>query len=169
MNYLGSAPSQRLELNQTQAMAVIQAASQAASQIGSPSNIAVTDAYGYLVAFLRTNNAFLGSIDISMKKAKTVALFNGAYTSAAFYNLTQPGQMLYGIEETNSGLVVFGGSLSRTIQPGELANSTVGGVPIYVNQYFVGAIGVSGGTTTQDIYVATAGADAIGSVNSTVT
>jgi uncharacterized protein GlcG (DUF336 family) len=109
MNYLGSTPSQRLELNQTQAMAVIQAASQAASQIGSPSNIAVTDAYGYLVAFLRTNNAFLGSIDISMKKAKTVALFNGAYTSAAFYNLTQPGQMLYGIEETNSGLVVFGG------------------------------------------------------------
>lgn len=148
MNYIGSSPSQRRSINQTQALSVIQAATQSASEIGSPSNIAVTDPSGFLVAFLRTDNAFLGSIDISQKKAKTVTLFNGAYTTEAFYNLTQPGASLYGIEQTNNGLVVFGG-----------------GLPIYLDQFFIGAVGVSGGTTAQDIEVATAGVNAIGSIN----
>ena len=64
--------------------------------------------------------------------------------------MTQPGQALYGIQETNGGLIVFGG-----------------GVPIYVGGYFIGAVGVSGGTTAQDIEIATAGVNAVGSVNMT--
>jgi uncharacterized protein GlcG (DUF336 family) len=51
-----------------------------------------------------------------------------------------------GIEETNGGLVVFGG-----------------GLPIYVAGHFIGAVGVSGGTVDQDVMVATAGVQAIGS------
>lgn len=129
----------------------------------SPSDITVVDPSGNLLAFLRTDDAILASIDISMKKAKTVALFNGKYTTAELYPLAQPGASLYGIEETNGGLVVFGG-----------------GVPVFADGFFVGAVGVSGGTVAQvrsvkskvgfllltlrqDESIATAGADAVGS------
>ena len=85
------------------------------------------------------------SIEISQKKAKTVAFFGGSMTTAQWYNISQPGAALYGIEETNGGLIVFGG-----------------GVPIIVNGVFIGAVGVSGGTADQDAQVATAGAKAVG-------
>lgn len=91
------------------------------------------------------DNAFLGSIDVATKKAKTVALFNGARNSSTFYNLVQPGGAIYGIENTNDGLVVFGG-----------------GFPVFVNNSFVGAVGVSGGSTDQDVSVATAGVLSVG-------
>lgn len=101
-----------------------------------------------LVAFLRVDNAYPGSIDIAQKKARTVALFNGAFTTMGLYNNSQPGAALYGIEETNGGLIVFGG-----------------GVPIFADGYFIGAVGVSGGTTDQDVQIATAGAEAVGSIS----
>ena len=96
-NFLGSTPTQRHIINQTQAQSVISAAAASATTVGSPSNIAVTDSSGFLVAFLRTDNAFLASIDISMKKARTVSLFNGAFTTQGLYNSSQPGQSLYGM------------------------------------------------------------------------
>ena len=58
--------------------------------------------------------------------------------------MTQPGQPLFAIEETNGGLIVFGG-----------------GIPIFLDGHFIGAVGVSGGTTDQDITVATAGVEAL--------
>ena len=59
-NYIGSTPSQRHYINQTQAQSIIQAAAQAAITVGSPSNIAIVDPGALLVAFLRTDNAFPG-------------------------------------------------------------------------------------------------------------
>lgn len=76
-----------------------------------------------------------------------MALFNGKYTTAALYPLAQPGASLYGIEETNGGLIVFGG-----------------GVPVFVDGFFVGAVGVSGGSVEQDESIANAGATAVGSL-----
>jgi Haem-degrading len=94
-NYIGSTPSQRLYINQTQAQAVISAA--VAKNVGfSFSNIAVTDPSGLLVAFLRTDNAFPASIDISIKKARTVSLFQGKYATADLYNASLPSGTLYG-------------------------------------------------------------------------
>lgn len=144
-NYLGVSPAERHVINATQAQAVIEAAAQEADSIGQPQNIAITDPSGLLVAFRRMDSAFPGSIDISQKKAKTVAYYNGAYSTAAFYNLSQPGSPLYGIEETNGGLIVFGG-----------------GLPLVVNGVFIGAVGVSGGSVDQDVQVASAGVRAIG-------
>ena len=95
-NFIGSTPSQRHIINSTQASSVISAAEAEASSANLPSNIAVTDAYGNLVAFLKTDNAFLVSTEISMKKARTVTLFNGQYTTEGLYNVTQPGNSLYG-------------------------------------------------------------------------
>ncbi|MCJ1453786.1 hypothetical protein MMC28_004135 [Mycoblastus sanguinarius] len=146
-NNLGSTPSQRYVINETQALAVIKAAQIQATNISSPSNIAVTDPSGLLVAFHRMDNALPVCIDIALQKAKTVSLFSGVYTTADLYNLTQPGGSLYGIEETNGGLIVLGG-----------------GLPIYVDGYFLGACGVSGGSSDQDVSVATAAVNALGSM-----
>lgn len=97
---------------------------------------------------MRVDNAYPGSIDIAQKKARTVALFNGAFSTAGLYNSSQPGAPLYAIEETNGGLVVFGG-----------------GVPLFADGYFIGAVGVSGGSVEQDTQIATAGAEAVGSTS----
>ncbi|KAK4626701.1 hypothetical protein CLAFUW4_04169 [Fulvia fulva] len=101
------------------------------------------DPSAQLVAFLRMDNAYLGSVDISQKKAKTVTLFNGLFPSYGLYNRSQPGvgNDLYAIQETNGGIVLFGG-----------------GQPIYnADGYFIGAVGVSGGTVDEDIESEAAG------------
>ncbi|KAK3080156.1 hypothetical protein LTS18_002975, partial [Coniosporium uncinatum] len=123
---------------------IITAAAANASSINVPQNIAVVDPVGLLVAFLRMDNAYPGSIDISIKKARTAVLFNGV-SSMGLYNASQPGAPLYGIEETNGGLVVFGG-----------------GLPVYLNGFLIGGVGVSGGTVPQDVEVAQAGLKGLG-------
>ena len=81
-----------------------------------------------------------------MKKAETVTYFNGLFPNYALLERSEPGGDLWAIQETNGGLVVFGG-----------------GQPIIDrNGYFIGAIGVSGGTVQQDIDTAVAGAESIG-------
>ncbi|KAL9532379.1 Formaldehyde-sensing protein [Sphaerulina musiva] len=147
-NGWGSVPQQRHYINANQAWTAIDAAVQQSMAIGVPNNIAIVDPSAQLVAFLRMDNAFLASVDISIKKAKTVALFNGLFPSYGFYNRSQPGagNDLFGIEETNDGLVVFGG-----------------GQPIIdADGYFIGAVGVSGGTVAQDVNVSVTAAEAIG-------
>jgi len=85
------------------------------------------------------DNSFLGSVDIAIKKARTVVLFNGM-PSDGMLTASQPGGPVWGIQETNGGLVTFGG-----------------GVPVYVAGKMVGAVGVSGGSVPQDVEVARAG------------
>jgi uncharacterized protein GlcG (DUF336 family) len=138
-NGIGSTPSQRNYVNSTQAQTIISAAITNATALNVPQNIAVVDPSGLLVAFLRMDNAYPGSIDISQKKARTAVLFNGL-SSANLYDAVQPGAMLYGLEQTNGGLVAFGG-----------------GVPLYLDGKLIGGVGVSGGTVAQDVSVAQAG------------
>lgn len=145
-NGIGSTPADRHYVTATQAQTIISAAMKNASAISVPQNIAVVDPSGLLVAFLRMDNAYPGSIDISTKKARTAVLFNGL-SSAGLYNSSQPGMSLYGIEETNGGLVVFGG-----------------GLPIYLNGFLIGGVGVSGGTVPQDVQVAQSGLAGLGAV-----
>jgi len=123
-----------------QAQRVIAAAQAKAVQQGTLMNIAVVDAGGNLKAFARMEGAFLGSIDVSIKKAKTARLFN--MPTKDLGALAQVGQPLYGIEVTNNGLVVFGG--------GELLKDK--------NGVIVGAVGVSGSSVENDMAVAQAGA-----------
>ena len=145
-NFLGSSPSQRFTITQSQAQTVLAAAASHAHNVSSPSSIAVVDPSGILVSFLRTDNAFPGGVDIAIKKARTVALFNGAVTTAELLNLTSPpGSVLYGLDGTNGGLVVVGG-----------------GLPLFVGGHFMGAVGVSAGLNGKDVDVATAGVVAVG-------
>ena len=144
-NNMGTHPPDRHILSATQAQTILSACLAESASINIPVNIAITDPSGLLLAFLRTDNAFPGSIDIAQRKARTVSLFNGAWCTADLYALTQPGGALYGIEDSNGGLVVFGG-----------------GVPVMLEGRFVGAVGVSGGTTGEDVRIATAGVGAVG-------
>ena len=126
-----------------QAAKVIDAAEAKAKTQGTLMNIAVVDAGGNLKAFARMDGAFLGSVDISIKKAKTARLFN--MSSAELGAISQVGQPLYGIEVTNEGPVVFGG--------GELIHDA--------NGVIIGAVGVSGSSVENDMAVAQAGSAAI--------
>lgn len=106
-------------------------------------NIAVMDSGVNLVAFAKMDDAWLGSIDIAQKKAKTARFFN--MNSGEIGKLSQPGQPLYNIEHSNNGLITFPG--------GVLIKDSSGTV--------IGSIGVSGSTVDDDHEVATAGAEAI--------
>src|SRR5262245_19190381 len=111
------------------------AAEAKASTFGIAYNIAVVDAGGNLVAFVRQDGALIGSIDLAIDKAVTARLFDK--TTADVAKLAQPGQPLYGIQESNAGKVVIFG----------------GGVPIRSGGSIVGAVGASAGTVEQDIEV----------------
>jgi len=126
-----------------QSWAVIEAAKLEAENIEVPMDIAITDADANLNAFVRMDNAFLGSVDIAIKKARTSTLFY-PLTTETLGTVSQPGESLYQIEISNGGLISFGG-----------------GVPLMdVDETPSGAIGVSTGTVEQDMQVANAGAEA---------
>lgn len=130
------------DLSLREALTVQNAALEKARAQGVPMNIAVVDAGGHLKTFVRQDGAFLGSIDISIKKAVTARYFN--MPTSALGAAAQPGKELFAIEATNGGLVIFGG--------GEL---------LVRKGVVVGAIGVSGGSVAEDTNVAKAGASAL--------
>src|SRR5262245_47046621 len=121
---------------------VIAAAEKKAMEIRQPMNIAVADAGGNLVAHVRMDGAWIGSIDISINKAFTARAFDIATKDLA--EQAQPGGQFYGIHVSNKGRVMI----------------FAGGVPLKRNGQVEGAIGVSGGSGEQDQAVAEAGAAA---------
>lgn len=128
-----------MNINLEQAEAISAAAKQKAIEIGVPMNIAIVDAGANLKAFCRMDNAWLGSVDIAIKKAKTARFFD--MESGDIGQLSQPGGSLYQIEVSNGGLISFPGGIPIKNSNGEI----------------VGAIGVSGGQVEQDREVAQAG------------
>ncbi|MEO8727016.1 MAG: heme-binding protein [Acidobacteriaceae bacterium] len=119
---------------------VIAAAEKKAREIGSPSNIAVADEGGNLVAHVRMDGAWMGSIDISIKKAWTARAFDISTKELAGFS--QSGGQFFGIHASNDGKVMI----------------FAGGIPLKLDGKVVGAVGVSGGTGDQDQAVAEAGA-----------
>ena len=122
---------------------MLTAAEAKAASFGIAYNIAVVDAGGHLVAFVRQDDALIGSIDLAIDKAVTARIFDISTEKLA--TLAQSGRPLFGIQESNAGkVVVFGG-----------------GVPIVVEGKILGAIGASAGTVEQDVAVAEAGIAAL--------
>lgn len=126
----------------TDARRIIAAAEKKADEIGQPMNIAVADAGGNLVAHVRMDNAWLGSVDISIKKAWTSRAFD--ITTKDLGENSQSGDQFFGIHASNNGKVMI----------------FAGGIPLKKDGKVVGAIGVSGGSGEQDHSVAEAGAAA---------
>jgi uncharacterized protein GlcG (DUF336 family) len=121
---------------------IISAAEAKAKEIGQPMNIAVADAGGNLVSHVRMDGAWLGSIDISIKKAYTSRAFDIATKDLATHS--QSGGQFFGIHASNDGRIMI----------------FAGGIPLKKDGKVVGAIGVSGGSGEQDHAVAEAGAAA---------
>ena len=128
---------------------MLQAAEVAAAKIGIAYNIAVVDAGGNLIAFVRQDGALIGSIDLAIGKAKTARLFDK--TTSELAHLAQPNAPLFGIEQSNDGKVVIFG----------------GGLPVRIAGSIVGAVGTSAGSVEQDVAVAQAALAAVQSAPET--
>jgi len=126
------------------AAAIIQAAKKHAQKTKTKMCIAVVDSGANLKAFHRMDDAWVGSIDIAMKKAKTAVFFG--MPTGEIGKLSQPGGPLWGIEHSNDGLITFPGGFPIVDKDGVM----------------IGAIGVSGSTVENDHAVAVAGAKAVG-------
>jgi len=126
-----------------QAEAAVNAAKQKATELNLKMNIAVVDAGANLTAFARMDGAWLGSVDIAIRKARTARFFD--MPTGNLGQLSQPGQPLYNIEHSNGGLITFPGGIPVKDSNGEV----------------IGAIGVSGSTVENDHQVAQAGVEAI--------
>ena len=124
------------------ARAAIDAARAKSEEINTKMNIAIVDAGGNLKAFARMDDAWLGSIDISIKKARTARYFD--MNTGEIGKLSQPGGALFNIEHSNNGLITF-----------------PGGIPLRQGDEVIGAIGVSGSTVENDHAVAEAGSAAV--------
>ncbi|MFF4858596.1 heme-binding protein [Streptomyces rubiginosohelvolus] len=121
---------------------VVAAGEAKAAEIGSPSNIAVVDVGGNLVAHIRMGEAWIGSVDISISKAFTSRAFD--ISTADLAANAGPGEQFFGINASNNGRVMI----------------FAGGVPLRHGGRIVGAVGVSGGSGEQDQTVAEAAATA---------
>jgi len=129
------------------AKAMIDAAEATAVSLGIAYNIAVVDAGGRLIAFVRQDGALIGSIDLAIHKAVTARIFDK--TTAYLGALAQPGSQLYGIQSGNAGeVVIFGG-----------------GVPVVLGGQVIGAVGTSAGTVEQDVSVAEAAVAALSRIS----
>jgi len=126
------------------ARTAIEAARKKAVKLDTKMCIAIVDSGANLKAFLRMDDAWVGSIDIAIKKAKTAVFFG--MPTGEIGKLSQPDGSLYGIEHSNEGLITFPGGLPIVDEEGVL----------------VGAIGVSGSAVENDHAVAEAGVKVIG-------
>lgn len=126
-----------------QAETAVQAAKAKAVETNTLMNIAIVDAGANLVAFVRMDGAWLGSLDIAQRKARTARYFD--MPTGVIGTLSQPGGSLYNIEHSNGGLITFPGGIPIKNAAGEV----------------IGAIGVSGSTVENDHTVAQAGVDAL--------
>ena len=132
-----------MNITLAQAEQVIAAAKQKSQELGTKMDIAVIDSGINLTAFAREDGAWLGSIDIAIKKAKTARFFN--MDTGTIGSLSQPGGALYNIEHSNGGLISFPGGVCIKNAAGDI----------------IGAIGVSGSSVEDDHAVAAAGAAAV--------
>lgn len=125
-----------------EAKAVIASAEKAAQSISQPMNIAVVDQGGNLIAHVRMDGAWIGSVGISIDKAWTARAFD--IETEELGRNSQPGKQFFGIHASNHGRVTI----------------FAGGIPLKRDGKVVGGIGVSGGSGVQDQQVAEAGAAA---------
>ena len=131
------------DITMEEARAAVDAARKKSQELGVQMNIAIVDAGANLKAFARMDGAWLGSIDISIKKAKTARFFD--MNTGDIGRLSQPGGALFNIEHSNDGLITCPGGVPIKNSGGEV----------------LGGIGISGSTVENDHVVAAAGAATI--------
>jgi uncharacterized protein GlcG (DUF336 family) len=123
----------------------VQAGRQHAATLGVPVCLVVCDAAGHLKAFARMDRAWLGAIDVALRKAKTSVLFEAE--TQLIWEVARPDAQAHGLESSNDGLITFAGGIPLRTAAGEL----------------LGAVGVSGGQVAQDYAIAKAAMNALAS------
>lgn len=94
--------------------------------------IAVYNSAARPIAIHCMDNSYIASFDVAANKAYTCAALK--MSTKELKKLSEPGQPLYGIQNTNQGkIVIFGG-----------------GEPLIINERLVGSLGISGGTEKED-------------------
>jgi len=121
-------------MNQINSQCLISAAIKCANRLNISVNVAIYDAGANLLAFQKMDGALLGSIDVSLKKARSAVLFQAPTEELG--QLVKEHQ-LESIEQTNNGLILF-----------------AGGEPINFDGTLIGGIGISGGSAAQDKEIA---------------
>lgn len=121
------------------ACAMAAASEEEARRIGVPVVVSIVDAGGLAVLLHRMDGALPASVRVAADKAFTAAMFR--LPTDALGRVAQPGGELYGIATSQDGRVVLFG----------------GGMPLLRCGICIGAIGVSGGSTRQDIRIAECG------------
>jgi len=124
-------------LSHQEAARIVAAIQQAPEQRGQGAAIAVVDAHGELLAFLRTDGCKLPSITIAISKAFTAARERRPTADIGAESRTAPFPM------TNFGDLRY--------------TAWGGGLPIIHRGDVVGAVGVSGLTEDEDIALAQVG------------
>jgi uncharacterized protein GlcG (DUF336 family) len=122
----------------TAAIQAVNAGLKKSNELETKMNIAVVDRGGNLVAFAREDGAWVGSVDISIKKACTATYFD--MPTEEIGKLSQPGGSLFNIEHSNGGLITFPGGIPLTTPDGVI----------------LGGVGVSGSSVENDRLVAEA-------------
>lgn len=132
-----------MQITATQAERILKASILTASELGISVCIAILDSGGHLKSFHRMDGAWLGVVDVAIRKAKTSVLFE--METQTLDNYSKAGADAHGIELTNGNLVTF-----------------AGGIPLKdVDGHVIGSIGVSGGQVAQDYAVAQSGVSAL--------
>jgi uncharacterized protein GlcG (DUF336 family) len=132
-----------MNITLAQAQKVIAAAEKKSKELDVKMDIAVVDSGANLTAFARMDGAWLGSVDIAIKKAKTARFFD--MNTGEIGKLSQPGESLFNIEHSNNGLITFPGGVPLKNKSGEI----------------IGAVGVSGSSVENDHAVANFAAESI--------
>jgi uncharacterized protein GlcG (DUF336 family) len=127
-----------LKLTFDGAQKILRAAVDKATSMGVPQCISVVDNGGHLLAFARMDGAFVLSIDSSLKKAMTAAIYG-----------------------KQTGLADEATALKLAIATDGKRVNLPGGLPIVVDGHVIGGIGVGSGLGSQDLEVAKAGVAAL--------
>jgi uncharacterized protein GlcG (DUF336 family) len=106
-----------------------------ADRLGVPVTFCAIDVHGNVILKQRMTGAKLISIEMAERKAYTAAALD--MRTAQMTPLAAPGEALHTLASVAGGRhTVLGG-----------------GVPLHVDSQFLGGVGVSGGTTEQDIEI----------------
>jgi uncharacterized protein GlcG (DUF336 family) len=122
----------------------VRAGREYASTLGVAACLVICDAAGHLKAFARMDQAWLGAIDVALRKAKTSVLFEAE--TQLIWEVARPDAQAHGLESSNNGLITFAGGIP--------IRSIAGGL--------LGAVGVSGGEVAQDYAIAKAAVNVLG-------
>jgi glc operon protein GlcG len=130
--------NQRFQLSHTDALKIIEVIQAELEKGNKSAAVAVTDEHGELIAFLRTDDCRLPSINIAINKAYTAAREQKQSVSIG------QSSRIEGFPMTNFGDLRYTG--------------WGGGVPICHEGEVVGAVGVSGLPEEEDVRLAKMGA-----------